>query len=513
MSQIRFVDSCGESFIIPKNTVINWYNCGPTIYNRSHLGHARTFCLIDNIRRYLILHGYNINFGFNITDIDDKIANKVKELIKEKNIIDNKIDVYMRYINEMEKYFWLDYGLLNMIKPDKILKVSDVINEIEEYIDTLINNEYAYKSISSNSIYFDIDKYEEFYTHTKMYRGNEKDINNKKNFLSEKKSNRDFALWKEKIDNDETIGFITKFGFGTPGWHIECSVMQKIMFGDDVFLHSGGIDLAYPHHSNEIIQCTAYHEKLETIKHFIHVGHLHIDGKKMSQSLGNFTTINEILKKTTANTLRLLFMTTLWSNQMDLNDGMIENAQIMNKKIDSLRYDIIKLLNKFGIDHTNLKKEKIDSKYLNDCFDNVKFIIEYNDFIINVNKYIKNDDIDSEIIKNYYQKMLGYEFIIGLEYNDDVDIQILEIVKFRSEMRNVCNQMDKINDLFDRYSFDNNIYGELNKKLELLKIKFNKNQLTKKDIYIMTDWIRDIFLLDLGYNLDDNNGDDKIYKI
>ncbi len=495
----------GEVFNFPKDTLINWYNCGPTIYNRSHLGHARTFCLVDNIRRYLLMQEYKINFGFNITDIDDKIAKRVKEIAKDDEDINT---VYRQFIRDMENFFWDDYDNLNLIRPDIVMRVSDVIPELITFMKKLIDDGYAYQSEKTSSVYFDLNAYYDKFPHNALARGGDGDICIKDSFNSEKKNPHDFALWKAKSDRD--IAFESEFGMGTPGWHLECSVMASMMFGDDVYMHSGGIDLLYPHHHNEILQSTAYWNKKDVIKNFIHTGHLHIDGEKMSQSLKNFKTIHEVLQVMSANELRLLFISTPWNGIMDLNFGSIENAKHVNNRVINLHLELSRIFKNMGVDTADIGKSKITSKELDNNFNNVGFIAEFNEYITGVNNTLTKNRFDVDELIAVKRDLLAYEYIIGLDYTylANVENNIRTLANMRNDMRKT--KIEDISKLKDMYKFTDPKFFEVTDKFNELCDDLSA---TKIDIYKFTDWIRDRLLPKLGYKLDDLKDEFKIYKI
>jgi cysteinyl-tRNA synthetase len=240
---------------------------------------------------------------------------------------------------------------------------------------------------------------------------------------------------------------------GTPGWHLECSVMASMMLGDNVYLHSGGIDLLYPHHHNEILQSTAYWNKTDVIKNFIHTGYLHIDGEKMSQSLKNFKTIHEVLQVMSANELRLLFMSTPWNGIMDLNVGSIENAKHANNRVINLRLELSRIFKNIGIDTAYIRKLKIISKELDNNFNNVGFMGNFNEYITGVNNILTKNTFDIYELIVMYGNLLAYEYIIGLDYTylADVENNIRMLANMRNDMRKT--KIEDISKLKDIYKF------------------------------------------------------------
>ncbi len=466
-----------KNYEIKPGDFINWYCCGPTIYNDSHLGHARTYIIFDSMIRFLRSQNVNINYGMNITDIDDKIVKKVLALVNIMEPKDKIKNTYNYFIKEQEKSFWSDLEKINVIKPNKILRVSDVIPEIINFIEKLISNNYAYES--NGSVYFSTSNYLEKYSSI-MSNANDGDNSVKTSFNSEKENNHDFALWKAEKEND--ISWNSPWGFGRPGWHIECSVMMDKMFGDKIDIHSGGIDLKFPHHHNEYLQTTAFYEKENIIKCFVHSGHLHINKEKMSQSLGNFITIKEFLKNNSANTMRLLFLLGNWNGQLDLTDESLNIAKSYEKNyktfLNNLDYYSKTIKEEIKSNQYNDFKERIINE-LSDNFNTIEAFKIVQEFISKVNIDFKENKIDSiekvkEII-NYVFDIFGLKF--EKEINDNIEKYVESIIKIRNEIRNVA------------------------------KLEINKE--SKRRLFNITDKIRDEILPELGIKLEDTNGIDK----
>lgn len=341
---------------------VTWYICGPTVYDVSHLGHARTYLSFDIVRKILENYfGYNIYFCMNITDIDDKI---IKKCI-EQNV--GLPEITRKY----EDLFFEDMKKLNVQYPNQITRVTEFIPEIIAFIQKLIGNGFAYES--NGSVYFDINAYtSKGHRYAKLDPTKIKDTKVEEvdgelgaQNASDKKSKNDFALWK-KAKPGEPI-WNSPWGEGRPGWHIECSVMSSSIFGETLDIHSGGCDLKFPHHDNEIAQTEGYYDYPQWINYFLHTGHLHIDGRKMSKSEKNFITIKEILDQGySANTLRIQFIKHKWDTSMDYNKDGLLSAREDDKVLFDFFFNLKQVL-KTANTKTVMKFNEADNK-LNDVF-------------------------------------------------------------------------------------------------------------------------------------------------
>jgi cysteinyl-tRNA synthetase len=286
-----------------------WYTCGPTTYAPAHMGHARTYVCLDIMRRVLEAQTNKTTLGrplfvMNITNVDDKILTAAKEQNRSP----------LELAKHFEDEFWNDLESLNCLRPHVVTRVTDYVeSDIIPFIETLKAKGFAYET--DNGVYFDVRSYDEQLGKVTKYgklapSSNAQDITITSSASTEeesssaptiKKDPRDFVLWKPRKDGED-LWWPSPFGDGRPGWHIECSAMieavQKQFQETHQFLvHAGGIDLKFPHHTNEIAQSEAYLLSAEWIPHWVHTGHLHIDGLKMSKSLKNFITIREFLEE------------------------------------------------------------------------------------------------------------------------------------------------------------------------------------------------------------------------
>lgn len=436
-----------EIFNHDKSKPIKWYTCGPTIYSSAHLGHARTFVSFDIIRRVLIYLGYDIIYVMNITDIDDKIINKVKELSINKEVNN---EIYAKFISGMETEFWEDMDKLNIIRPTVVTRVTEYIEKIKKYIEKMEENGLTY--LINGTVYINSQKY--------LEKGYNWDIFNRSvvseytecEFSGEKKNNADFSLWKASKTGE--IKFESKWGYGRPSWHIECSAMSNDILGDSMDIHSGGIDLIYPHHNNEIIQSIAHKNINDTsIKYFLHSGHLNINGEKMAKSMGNFITINKFLENCgTSRQLRLLFLLHSWNKPMDFTDDTISEANITEKRILDFYANmdfILRTGNKINTKYSDNDKEYLEFiiKMKNDIHNallqniDTRIVIQIILNAINITYKYTETDHNTSLINTLIDhitkifSMVGLEFTVNKSDSIASDNLVDIIVDFREDIR------------------------------------------------------------------------------
>lgn len=451
---------------------ITWYSCGPTVYNYTHMGHARNYVSTDLCRRILQDYfGYGVLFIQNVTDIDDKIIlaarqehllqtkivdqysavnSELKSLAKEalaqyveKNLpefsgsvendflpwsqqlnvlelakekpklpmflkavkdahsviytdkpveiavfTENIKDVVMPYLDKQygnsvtdpsifrklaafwENKFNEDMTRLNVLAPSITTRVSEYIPEIIDFVDKIIANGYAYAT-DDGSVYFDTVKFENDPNHdyAKLQPWNKGDlllIADGEGSLSSgsgKKNSSDFALWKASKEGEPA--WPSQWGEGRPGWHIECSVMATDVAPREILdIHSGGIDLCFPHHDNELAQSEAYFNSKQWVNYFMHNGHLHIQGQKMSKSLKNFITVEEALNDFSSRQLRLVFALSSWEKPIDFKDSLVSEVKAFESTLSKFFTNVRALNNEIKDKHDASKKLDAKAKQL-----------------------------------------------------------------------------------------------------------------------------------------------------
>lgn len=286
--------------------VVNVYACGITVYDLSHIGHARQAIVYEMITDYLRYKGYKVKYVRNYTDVDDKIIKKANELGV------NAIDFSKKMIEENEK----DMAALHVKDADVQPKASEYIEKIIKFVEGLIEKGHAY-STENGDVYFAVKT---FPSYGKLSHRNTDELLNgvRKDVEEGKKDPIDFALWKSAKPGE--IAWDSPWGKGRPGWHIECSTMSLDNLGETIDIHGGGRDLLFPHHENEIAQSESYTEK-NFVKYWSHCGLIKINGEKMSKSLGNSLTIRDALEKYNYEVIKYLMYSKHYSSDMDILDN------------------------------------------------------------------------------------------------------------------------------------------------------------------------------------------------
>jgi len=276
-----------EVFKPIKKDKVGMYSCGPTVYNFVHIGNLRAYIFADLLKRYLKYSGFTVKHIMNITDIDDKT---VRDSQKKNQTLKEFTEFY-------EKEFIKDIKALNIEMPNDLPKATDYISEMVNLIKKLLEKGFAYES--NGSIYFNISKFRKYNELAQLEKRTLKQNASGRLNISdeyEKERANDFVLWKAWQEEDGDVFWETEIGKGRPGWHIECSVMSMKFLGESFDIHTGGVDLVFPHHTNEIAQSEAVTKK-KFVNYWIHNEHLLVEGKKMSKSLGNFYTLRDIQKR------------------------------------------------------------------------------------------------------------------------------------------------------------------------------------------------------------------------
>ena len=304
-----------EEFTPIDGNKVKMYVCGPTVYDFAHLGHARCYITWDILYRYLKFKGYDVTYCRNVTDVDDKILKKAEKEGKTPEEVSQYW--YKQFENSMKA--------LNTLKPDVEPFATKTLGEMISIVKDLIKNGYAYEA--NGDVYFRVKKFDK-YGYLSKQPIDQLESGARIEVGDMKEDPLDFALWKR----DEKFGYNSPWGIGRPGWHIECSAMSRKYLGKTIDIHAGGADLIFPHHENEIAQSECANG-CKFVNYWLHNGFVTINKEKMSKSLGNFLTIDDLLKKYDANTIRFFILTNHYRMPVEFSDEALSSAQAGVKRM------------------------------------------------------------------------------------------------------------------------------------------------------------------------------------
>jgi len=303
-----------EEFVPLEEGKVRFYNCGPTVYGRFHIGNGRNFVVVDTIRRYLMYRGYKVTFVQNFTDIDDKMIARASERgISVAQLAEEMIAAYQE-----------DAKALNIMPADYHPRATEVIDAQIAMIQELLDKGYAYV-VPGGDVYYRVSRKPDY---GKLSHKNLEELlagaSDRVDPDDRKEHPFDFALWKGQKPGEPA--WDAPWGAGRPGWHIECSAMARQFLGDTIDIHAGGEDLIFPHHENEIAQSEAVTGK-PFARYWIHNAFLNVEGEKMSKSKGNFFTVQDILKEFDGEVVRLYLLTAHYRTQLDFRRELVEQTR------------------------------------------------------------------------------------------------------------------------------------------------------------------------------------------
>lgn len=402
-----------EEFKTLEEGKVKMYVCGPTVYNYIHLGNARSAISFDTIRRYLEYIEYEVTYISNFTDVDDKIINRAKEENLTPQEIANK---YIKAFNE-------DTRKLNIKPATQNPRVVEFMENIIIFIEELIEKGFAYES--QGDVYFRVEKSQNYAKlANKTLKNLELGASGRINEEVERKENPvDFALWKSAKHGE--ISWNSPWGYGRPGWHIECSVMTTEILGDTIDIHGGGADLEFPHHTNEIAQSEAKTGKTFA-NYWLHNGFVNINNEKMSKTLGNFITVHDALKTLDAQVIRFFFATQHYRKPINFSEDSIKDAET-NLKYLKNTYEQL-----FTENVDNQEIQKFKDKFvnsMNEDFNSANGIT----VIFEMAKWINSGNYN-EVVKKEFTSMLE---VFGIVFKDEIlDKEIEDLIQKRQEARN-----------------------------------------------------------------------------
>lgn len=419
-----------EEFVPLDKNEVKIYACGPTVYNYIHIGNARPLCVFDVLRRYLEYRGYNVRFVQNFTDVDDKIIKRANEegLTFE--------EVSKKYIEE----FWTDAHGLNFKDATVHPKATENIDEIINIIKTLEEKGYAYAV--DGDVYYRTLKFKDY---GKLSHQPIEDLQSGARIaIGEKKENPlDFALWKAAKEGEPY--WDSPWGKGRPGWHIECSAMNKRYLGDSIDIHCGGKDLVFPHHENEIAQSEAANDA-PFAKYWMHNGYINVDNVKMSKSLGNFKTVREIANVYGYEVIRYFLISSHYRSPINYSIDIIEQCQSALDRLytcrESLDFAIKNAKSDIDDDEEILKliasaKDEF-IKAMDDDLNTADGIAAVFNLVSTINTEIINKEVSLNVCKKAAEMFDELTGVLGLLYNrksNDIDDDIEKLIEQRQTAR------------------------------------------------------------------------------
>lgn len=404
-----------EAISAADGKTIRMYTCGPTVYNFAHIGNLRSYISADLLYRTLKFDGFDVEYVMNITDVDDKTIKGTIEQYGAEATVENLHE----YTNKYLDLFLKDLESVNIdAKNIKFIRVSEVIPQIQDFILKLVDKGYAYHT--DDGVYFSIEKYQADFKDYGVLVG-DKFLEGKKIGARvavdeyDKDNLSDFALWKAHTEADGQIFWDHEtLGKGRPGWHIECSVINKVAFGDNAIdIHTGGVDLIFPHHTNEIAQSQPLGP---FVKHWMHAEHLQVADEKMAKSKKNFYTLRDIEEKGFSGLdLRYLFLQSHYKTQSNFSWESLESSHTALQKLKN-----------------SVSNEDIESTKENSQLTHSAFVQSLNNDL-NTAKALASAWEDKE-------NLIGYDSVLGLKLNEQTSVEI------PTEVQDLLNQRQTARD-------------------------------------------------------------------
>lgn len=420
-----------EEFKPIKEKNVGIYVCGPTVYNYIHVGNARPIVVFDTLRRYFLYKGLDVKFVLNFTDIDDKIINRANEENKTtEQIAEKYIEEFKKDASALGLY---DYQTINP-------RATHVVDQMISFIQTLIDKGAAY--VSSGDVYFDVN-YDKEYGKLSGKKIEDLRAGSRVDVSDLKRNPYDFALWKNKKENEPY--WKAPWGEGRPGWHIECSVMAKTIIGDNIDIHTGGEDLQFPHHENEIAQSETCNG-VPFANYWLHNGMITVDNEKMSKSKGNFFTVREISEEFDLEVLRFFLLTTQYRSPINFSREVMEQTKNSSKRLYNAKYKLEDAIEKTSVDKMTEEEENLLKGYekhiekfetaMEDDLNTADAITAIFDLVKDINLNL-DENSSKEILEKSLELLKKLTKVLGImeEEREEISGDIEELIKERNEAR------------------------------------------------------------------------------
>lgn len=384
-----------EDFKTIKDNEINMYVCGPTVYSYAHAGNMVPVIIFDMLYRYFKYRGYKVTYASNYTDVDDKIIKaSIESKVTEKELTDKFIKIYEE-----------DVKALNCLDIDYRPRVTETMDEIIAFIKDLLDKGYAYQK--GDDVYFRVNKIKEYGSLSKQVI-DDLAYGNRIEVSDDKENPYDFVLWKK---TKEGITWDSPFGSGRPGWHTECVVMINKIFGKNIDIHGGGIDLKFPHHENEQAQNIAING-CGLANYWIHSGHLLVNGVKMSKSLGNFILARDLINKYPSNVIRLAILKNNYRQPFDFTDTLFDEAKTIDDKVKNAMKQAHLLVCLNDLKVGKIKTDEKVNEIMDNDFNTSNLVTYLLDLVKELNSKIRNKEEFTDI----YDIIGIINYILGLQY-------------------------------------------------------------------------------------------------
>src|SRR5690554_2059969 len=393
---------------------VNFYVCGPTVYNYIHIGNARSAVSFDMIRRYLQYRGYEVKYVSNFTDVDDKIIKAAQEMGED------VLTLAERFIEAYHK----DTSALGVQKADHHPRVTDTMPEIISFIEQLVEKGYAYES--EGDVYFRTRKFDNY---GKLSHQSIEDlqVGSRIEVGDKKEDPLDFVLWKSAKSGE--IYWESPWGEGRPGWHIECSAMVKKYLGDTIDIHAGGQDLSFPHHENEIAQSEALNEK-PMANYWLHNGYININNEKMSKSLGNFVLVHDIIKKFDPEVVRFFIVNGHYRSPINFSDDQLTSAKASLERLKTTYLNLQhrlketvdlgenkeKWLKDIAFEHTRFLKA------MDDDFNSANAVAVMFDLAKKANLYLREKHVCVDVLNEFIKQFNDMAYILEVELEEKEEL-------------------------------------------------------------------------------------------
>ncbi|OGM98659.1 MAG: cysteine--tRNA ligase [Candidatus Yanofskybacteria bacterium RIFCSPLOWO2_01_FULL_41_34] len=436
----------------PAGKKVQMFVCGPTVYDHSHIGHARTYVFFDVVAKYLRYRGYKVTYLMNITDIEDRIIDRAQ---RDGKSVKELVRIF-------EKSFLEDTKALKIDSVNKYTRATGYIKQIVKQVETLLEKGHAYK-IDGDGYYFDLSTFPDYGKLAHRTANQAEDAISRIDESVNKKNKGDFTLWKFSKPNEPS--WKSSLGTGRPGWHIEDTAITDYHFGSQYDLHGGAVDLVFPHHEAEIAQQESASGKKPFVKYWLHPGFLTVKEQKMSKSLGNFITIKDALKNYSPETIRFMVLSNYYRSPLDYNDSVVNQSQAAVQRIAEFiqKLSLANGNNDFEISDYRRKFEEA----MDDDFNTARVIALIFDLTRKVNSMLVDNSLNRNSAKKIRKFLQNINSVLGIipAKQEKIPDSITKLIQKREELRQENNyeEADKIRaQIEDRgYQVDDTVYGSL----------------------------------------------------